>query len=101
MSKKSQHILTALAVPLFLLGANVFLLHTDSALGYGRETLFLNACFVLLPVVMLGFAVYARISKRKDLIPTLAVFSGSSAASLLLQVHYVWGWWCPFVGVAD
>lgn len=101
MSKKSKHIITAIAVPLFLLGANVLLLHTDAALGYGRETLFLNACIILSPVVLVGFGVYVCVTKRKELIPALAVFSGSSVVSLLLQVHYVWGWWCPFIAVAD
>jgi hypothetical protein len=95
---KSNHILWALALPFILLGANVFLLHTDPGLGYSRETLFLYACLILLPVVLILQGLYIYISKKKELIPTLAIFSGSSIISLLLQVHYVWGWWCPCIG---
>ena len=101
MHKKSNYILVSVAFPLALLGMNVLLLNTDTTLGYSRETIFLNACIKLLPVVMLAFAFYVYLKKKKELIPAVAVFSGSSVASLLLQIHYVWGWWCPFIGVAD
>ena len=99
MHRKSNYILMSVALPLALLGMNVLLLHTDTGLGYSRETIFLNACIVLLPVVMLAFALYVYLKKKKELIPAVAVFSGSSVASLLLQLHYVWGWWCPCIVV--
>lgn len=101
MSKKSNYILASVAIPLVLLGINVLLLHSDTTLGYGRETNFLIASAVLLPVVLLVFALYAFVQKKKELVPAIATFSGSSVISILLQVHYVWGWWCPFITAAD
>lgn len=99
--QKSKHVLLALALPFMLLGTNVVLLHTDFGFGNSRENLFLSACFVLLPVVFVLGGFYVYVSKRKELIPALAVFSGSSVVSLLLQLHYICGWWSTYVCIGS